>query len=86
MKATFQAVLSTDGERSFATFIYDNLDPIQAMVTIQRRGIIGFDAGDQSRSATVLDVATQIFPLEKANSFRIDGSLQTALVTSIDTF
>ncbi len=48
------------------------------MVTVQRRGVIGFDAGDQSRSATVLDSVTQVFTLEETNSFRIDGIVETA--------
>lgn len=68
---TFQVILSTDGETSFATFIYGNL--LTTINIVSSGGAIGFDSGDQGRSATVFDVNQQNFPLRILDTFRIDG-------------
>ena len=72
-QVTFQVVLSTDGERSFVTFLYDSPVRVKEIVTALRQGVIGFDAGDLSRSAIVFGPDSLSFPLAAANSFRIDG-------------
>lgn len=66
---TFQTVLSTDGNISFAAFIYD--DP-QAVVNIFNDREIGFNAGDSVRANVALKVG-QSANLEAVNIFRIDG-------------
>ena len=71
LQLTFQAVVSTDGDVSFATFIYDNL-PFVKNITSQEKAIVGFDAGDQSRGDTVLHGADE-FTLTDVNTFRVDG-------------
>ena len=70
---TLQAILVTDGEASFATFIYDNLPIILSNVTAQERGTIGFDAGDQSTGDTV-SYGEENVMLSEINIFRIDGN------------
>ena len=58
-----QAVLVTDGESSFAIFLYDNPAIIQEIVDAR----VGFDAGEGRRRTDVLD------SLGTVNVFRIDG-------------
>lgn len=69
---TFQLILSTDGETSFATFIYEDLNTTRDIV-FRVKGAIGFDAGDESRSSVVLGNNRNDFPLRNVNVFRIDG-------------
>lgn len=78
LQFSFQAVVSTDGDVSFATLIYDNL-PFVKNITSQEKATVGFDAGDQSRGDTVLHGADE-FPLTDVNTFRIDGKNYTVSV------
>lgn len=72
LQQTFQAVLSTDGRRSFAILIYENPTNTR-IITTAYSAIAGFNAGDQLRSATVLSgmIVKQNFGV--LNVFRIDG-------------
>ena len=74
MQITFQVVLSTDGNTSFATFLYGNVirnllacDFLNSL-SVLRRLTIGFNAGDRER---YLNVPRS--DLEEINVFRIDG-------------
>ena len=68
-------MLATDGKASFAVLIYD--DPSRIMSNISNiNGIIGFDAGDQFRSATIISRRNRNNSiLNKTNIFRIDGKI-----------
>ena len=61
----FQAVLSTDGVRSFAIFMYESLNSLPPYPSHQ----IGFNAGDGIRTSNI-----QPDSLENINVFRIDGT------------
>ena len=63
--------MATDGETSYAVFIYSDLDRVRTIVS-QGSANIGFDAGDERRSDTVLLNGDYDF-LETVNVFRIDG-------------
>lgn len=66
-------MLLTDGVMSFAVFLYVNPDAIAQ--TLHR--VVGFDAGDNSRSAVllVLNSVDSDSTLEEVNVFRIDGKV-----------
>ena len=65
-------MLATDGEVSFAAFLYD--DPnILTNITSSVNALVGFDAGDQSRSSTIMSNKQRNYILEFINVFRIDG-------------
>ena len=65
-------MLATDGKVSFAAFIYD--DPnILMNITSSVNALVGFDAGDQSRSSTIMSNRQRNYILESTNVFRIDG-------------
>ena len=66
-------VLATDGKASFAALLYENTSAIES-VTSGVQAIVGFDAGDQGRSATVLSGNTHDHTLKTINIYRIDGS------------
>lgn len=73
---TFQVVLSTDGDASFAALIYeDPSDVINFPITHQ----VGFNAGDNSRAINILEKEsdTPIIDLQRVNVFRIDGNYYT---------
>ena len=65
-------MLATDGEVSFAVFLYDDPD-ILVNITSSVNALVGFDAGDQSRSATIMSNRQRNYILESTNVFRIDG-------------
>ena len=69
IQITFQAVLSTDGNNSFATFLYNEYLPRVQNIVSSGLGAIGFDAGDNSRYIRIAVDNT----LEVINTFRIDG-------------
>ncbi len=70
---TYQAILTTDGTVSFAVFVY-NSDGISAIENLGTGNLIGFDAGDGRRSATVHSLGfPSIDDLTPLNVFRIDG-------------
>ena len=75
---TFQAVLATDGEASFAIFMYEDLQIVRN-ISSQERGRVGFDAGDQTRSSTVL-YGVEELPLSHVNIFRIDGKHHVRII------
>lgn len=77
-QVSFQLLLSTDGTRSFATFIYADLHIVQRII-IQGNSDIGFDAGDLTRSASVLDTNRNGFFPTSTYTFRIDGILLKTL-------
>ena len=71
---TYQTVLSTDGNASFAAFIYDDLTALAEIHALQGNSLlIGFDAGDKVRGAEVVGLASTFGRLEEVNIFRIDG-------------
>ena len=67
---TFQVILSTDGVRSFATFLYGS-------VHMNVSYLIGFNAGDRVTGEVVASSETtqDSFQLEMLNH-RIDGEIQ----------
>ena len=72
-------VLCTDGEASFAIFIYHDLPVIRRIIS-DENGLVGFDAGDRSRGVTVL-YGEEDFPLNEVNVFRVDGKVISSLLT-----
>ena len=66
-----QAVLLSDGQVSFAAFIYDDPEAILAA----RRRVVGFDAGDELRSDVILELdnSDSDFSPEERMIYRIDG-------------
>lgn len=60
LQFTFQAVLSTDGRVSFATFIYGGVGNVF--------GSVGFNAGDRTRFSNIDSES-----LMEVNTYRIDG-------------
>ncbi len=71
IQITYQTVLSTDGNASFAMFVYD--DPGN-VVSIGSNWQVGFDAGDEIRGVIVQNGEIE-GDLEEVNIFRIDGKL-----------
>ena len=65
-------MLATDGEVSFAALLYSRPDQIIEFAS-SVNGIVGFDAGDQDRSSTIIDSRQREYTLEFSNVFRIDG-------------
>ena len=65
-------MLATDGEVSFAAFLYNKPNEFQNSIS-NINGIVGFDAGDQHRSSTIIDSKQREYTLEVSNIFRIDG-------------
>lgn len=61
-------ILSTDGEASFASFIYQDLDNIKNFRS-ESEGVTntGFDAGDRGRGVSLPNITMSV------NLFRIDG-------------
>ena len=76
-------MLATDGEVSFATFLYD--DPnILMNITSSVNALVGFDAADQSRSSIILSSKQRNYILESTNVFRIDGKYFTIMRQKIN--
>ena len=77
MQMSFQVVLSTDGNTSFAIFLYGNVIrnllacDLNNSLDILRRLAVGFNAGDRVR---FLNIPRS--DLEEMNVFRIDGTLR----------
>lgn len=66
--------MSTDGRVSFVAFVYDS-ESITAIEDLQDTKLVGFDAGDGIRSATILSPGFSSFEsLNTLNVFRIDGT------------
>ena len=64
--------MSSDGKVSFAAFIYGD-DGVNTINNLNVK-LIGFDAGDTVRSATVLSPGfSSLQTLQPVNIFRIDG-------------
>ena len=57
-------MLSTDGNVTFITFMYENFRQVRSIVG-SGSAAVGFDAGDNSRSTSI--------PINFVNIFRIDG-------------
>ena len=70
LQITFQAVLSTDGNVTFITFVYEDLNQVRSTLG-SGSAAIGFDAGDNSRSTSI---ACSDQSLNFVNIFRIDGT------------
>ncbi len=68
--------MATDGITSFVILTYNDPEQTVNIISDPRWiGVIGFDAGDLRRSATVLSSEHTSFPLNNSNVFRIDGEL-----------
>lgn len=67
LQMTFQLILSSDGNSSFAALIYK--DP-ERMLEIPGQKQVGFDAGDRRRGVNILGDTM----LEGVNLYRIDGT------------
>ena len=66
--------MSSDGNVSFATFVYGD-DGVKAINDLQNVKLIGFDAGDSIKGATVLSPGfSSQQTLQPVNTFRIDGN------------
>ena len=71
LQVTFQTVLSSDGDASFAAFTYNDLTFLDVVRDSDNNSLlIGFDAGDGIRAAE-LDGQRSTF--DQVNVFRIDG-------------
>ena len=71
LQINFQAVLSTDGQASFAAFTYSSPNDV---LDITARWLIGFDAGDEVRGSVVLSGEEPTWNgFGNVNIFRIDG-------------
>ena len=73
--------MSSDGKASFATLVYgdDGVEVINNLLDVK---LIGFDAGDTIKSATVLSPGFSSLKLKPVNIFRIDGN-NTIIICSI---
>ena len=69
-QVTFQLVLSSDGNASFAALTYK--DP-RAMKSLNEPVQVGFDAGDKTRGVNISPLSSAA-PLQQVNVFRIDGT------------
>jgi hypothetical protein len=67
---TFQVVLSTNGDASFAVLIYEE-DP--SNLTFEEYQV-GFDAGDKMRGVNLLGADSISWSPQSVNIFRIDGN------------
>ncbi len=65
---TFQALVCTDGQASFAGLIYGNLTGTTEFLVNDFNSVVGFDAGDRIRNIMIYE------DLEYINLFRIDGN------------
>ena len=72
MQVTCQVILTSDGQVSFAAFIYDE-GSVNNIHNISADKLVGFDAGDEIRSATYHTPG--LSNLQVVNYFRIDGML-----------
>ena len=73
LQITYQAIVSSDGNASFASFVFDQ-DGIDKINNLQADKVIGFDAGDTINSATIVSPGfSSLQTLEPLNTFRIDG-------------
>ena len=71
---TFQTVLSTDGNASFAAFVYNDLTALAEIHALHGNSLlIGFDAGDEVRGTEVVGLGSTLDHLDEVNIFRIDG-------------
>lgn len=76
IQQTFQAVLSTDGNASFAAFVYKDPDSVNELTYTHQ---VGFNAGDGQRGANIvgsIQVPDVVYSenLQGVNIFRIDGN------------
>lgn len=73
---TFQIVLSTDGQHSFAALIYDDPATISSFLHESVRPlIVGFDSGNSFSSANAANFLLQNNETSEASIlFRIDGT------------
>jgi hypothetical protein len=77
---TFQLVISTDGQHSFAAFVYSNPLAIFSSLT-DGDSTVGFDSG-QGKFADVGRIHLMSHqPLEAVNVFRIDGNSRYFRIT-----
>ena len=68
-------VLATDDDVSLAAFIYETPEEVRNLTRSLDLHVIGFDAGDQTRSATLQRGRSSTFNVENVNVFRIDGMM-----------
>ena len=73
IQGSFQVIVATDGETSYAIFSYSDVNKVRQIVS-EGNGIIGFDAGDERRSDMVV-LSDSDFSLKSINVFRIDGKV-----------
>ena len=74
LQVTFQTVLSSDGNASFAAFLYNDLCAIAKIHALYKNSLlIGFDAGDEVRAVEFVGPGSALDHLEEMNIFRIDG-------------
>ena len=78
LQQTFQVALATNGKESFANLIYASPERVRDIVN-SGNGVVGFDAGDEMRSATVLSRNMDSNTFRSSNWFRIDGMLKEAV-------
>ena len=65
--------MTTDGRASFVALVYTN-DGVLDIEDLPDAKLVGFDAGDGTRSATVLSHGfSSIENLTSVNVFRVDG-------------
>ena len=75
---TFQVIISTNGQMSFATFIYDSPTSVTSKINVPNSPLsVGFDSGDNA-NATSYDASCAI--LEVVNVFQIDGMINSLIL------
>ncbi len=74
-QGSFQLVVSTDGENSFASFIYSDPGTIFSNV-LSLKAVIGFDNGERITGSDYgLFLMKNNRTLPAVNTFRIDGNV-----------
>ena len=83
---TFQTVISTDGQHSFAALIYENPKITFSSVDPEQSGptIIGFDSGLREHADVGKILLRNNRTLEATNVYRIDGT--SSFTTHIKDF
>lgn len=80
---TFQAIISTDGQRSFSALVYSN--PLLIFSSVDT--VIGFDSGMEPHADVSKTLLLNNRTLEASNIYRIDGMAQaTYLLCPVDIF
>lgn len=73
LRGTIQLVVSTDGENSFASFVYTDPETVSSNISDPQMAVIGFDGGDASGADFGAFLLRSNRNLQRMHTFRIDG-------------